>query len=95
MDTKIEFICDFCGAIVGTQDTACGQCGLKFSQIRCPQCGCTGNGELFQKGCPTCGHTHIRKIIRRHKKLLSIWGISFASIVFSTLFIIFLLKNYL
>jgi uncharacterized membrane protein YvbJ len=50
------FYCDGCGAEVSQDALACPKCGRKFTSIRCPVCGFSGEEDLFNDGCPKCGY---------------------------------------
>lgn len=59
----MDFVCDFCNTVVNAEAGSCPNCGLEFSNTRCPRCGLVGSTKLFNKGCPNC-----LKIAKRHKK---------------------------
>jgi uncharacterized membrane protein YvbJ len=50
------FYCDGCGAEVSQDAIVCPKCGRKFTSIRCPACGFSGDETLFSYGCPKCGY---------------------------------------
>lgn len=51
-----RFFCENCKREVSVRDKVCPGCGKFFSDVRCPKCGFTGRGSLFQAGCPKCGY---------------------------------------
>lgn len=50
----MEFICDDCGSIVSLQDKQCPHCQAIFAKVRCPECGFSGQSNMFKNGCPMC-----------------------------------------
>jgi uncharacterized membrane protein YvbJ len=54
---KRLFVCEKCGNAVRRNAVRCDFCGQVFNGIKCPQCGFSGEADLFSDGCPACGFT--------------------------------------
>jgi predicted RNA-binding Zn-ribbon protein involved in translation (DUF1610 family) len=66
----MSFVCENCGARVPISAKTCPGCGRRFSSIRCPACGFTGEDDLFKDGCPVCGYLAANTVaskLKRHK----------------------------
>jgi hypothetical protein len=53
---KPRFICEVCEAEVPLEAKSCPSCGQLFAATLCPACGFSGEGSLFENGCPACGY---------------------------------------
>jgi hypothetical protein len=51
-----KFFCEYCKSEVPPDADYCAVCGKKFSAVKCPKCGRTGEAKQFANGCPFCGY---------------------------------------
>ena len=51
-----KFICEICESEVPSDARSCPNCGQAFASTLCPECGFSGEGSLFEDGCPKCGY---------------------------------------
>jgi len=90
-----RFFCKSCGAEVLPESENCPACGKIFKAVRCPRCGFTGDGDLFEMGCPQCNYGVTRVVEKKRKEQKSFLNDRWVRILFIPAFILLVLFSIL
>ncbi len=63
-----KFFCENCGNEVREDAKICTHCGKFFTNVRCPRCGFQGSSRQFKNGCPECGYSKDKNILKYTEK---------------------------